>query len=80
MTPAQAVVMRIIRAGGLMVQYRRKNGRICYRLLSVERSPISNIQWRTTKALLSSERVIKAESGELVANPRKRISSLKNQA
>ena len=71
MTPKQAKVMRILRAGGLMVEQYGKSGR--YRLLDAKRNPINVIQARTFSALNNSERIIKSDF-MWIANQKRRIS------
>ena len=71
LTPKQAKVMRILRAGGLLVEQYGKSGR--YRLLDVTRNPINIIQGRTFSALNNSERIIKSDY-MWIANPKRRIS------
>ncbi len=73
MTIKQATVMRIVRAGGHLIEQYGKPGR--YRLLDVKKNPLSIIQQRTFKALRNSDRIIRKES-IWIANPIKRIKNV----
>ena len=74
LTPKQAKVMRVLRAGGILVNQHGSKER--YRLLDASRSPIVIIQGRTFSALKNSERIIRTEI-YWIANPKRRISKHK---
>lgn len=74
MSKVQARVMRILRKGGTVRQHITQRGRHCFRVMDVKQSPVMNVQRRTIRKLLDSERIIQ-EGVVYISNPITRLTT-----
>lgn len=70
MTAKQKTILKYMgdNAGSFLRMHITPTGRVCYRLMDFDRSPVCNVQSRSVRKLLSLNKVLQAGPSVVVLN------------
>lgn len=70
MTPKQRHILKYLgdNAGSFLKMHITPSGRMCYRLIDFDRSPVANVQSRSVRKLLTLNKLLSAGPSIVVLN------------